>query len=163
MTQEIRQDVKFKNIGCMITGFKNVSDKSVVTDLIIPDEIDGFPIVAIGPSAFKGCTALKRVRVGINTRIIENKAFYGCKALESVDLSGSVKRIGAYAFERCTGLKKVTLGAKLTTVFGCAFKDCNSVDEVVYYGDQEAWQEIDFFNESANPAQKGIKIVFIKK
>lgn len=90
-------------------------------DLVMPDEYEGLPVVAIGNGAFdwKDITSFKG---GANLKEIGDDAFYYCRNLKSVDLSGCSKleTIGESAFSMneiltefdvtgCTSLK--TIGA----------------------------------------------------
>ena len=67
-------------------------------DVIIPETIDGLPVVAIGDSACEGDQTLYGVTIPNTVRRIGALAFYGCGELRSLTLSGSVISIGARAF-----------------------------------------------------------------
>ena len=68
-----------KNGEITITGLKEgVSDTSIV----IPETIDGMPVVAIGPQAFQS-TSITDIKIGENIRETGRKAFYKCKKLSS--------------------------------------------------------------------------------
>ena len=64
----------------IITSLKaGVSDTSIV----IPETIDGMPVVEIKPEAFQS-TSITNIKIGENIRGIGEKAFSMCKKLKSV-------------------------------------------------------------------------------
>ena len=67
--------------GVVITGFQGEPET-----LVIPDKIDGLPVVKI-----------------------RDEAFDGCKSLTSIALPEGITEIGAYAFDGCAGLTSITL------------------------------------------------------
>ena len=120
-----------------ITGYSG-SD----VDIVIPDEISGYTVTAIGESAFRG-----------NTRII------------SVEIPDSVVTIGMYAFEKCSALLSVSIGSGVNFVDFHAFNDCSSLIKV-NIKDVAAWCGIEFvtkhpyyndpyYGGSANPLNWG--------
>ena len=75
--------------------------------LSVPQTIDGYTVVGIGSSAFKGNTNLRFLH-----------------------LPDTLTKIGSNAFSDCTSLSKVTLPDSLTTIENCAFNNCESLEEV---------------------------------
>ena len=59
-------------------------------DLIIPAVINGFPVRAIGESAFSGCSGLTSVRIPASVTDIRFGAFYKCNGLTSVKVAADV-------------------------------------------------------------------------
>ena len=104
-----------------------VVDKTL-TAADIPDECEGYTITEIGKEAFKGCTALKSVRIGAKVEKIDDCAFkdysnmYNCEALKTVEFApGScLKEIGDSAFEH-TGITAIELPETLETIGTYAF------------------------------------------
>lgn len=78
----------------VLTGYDGT-----LTELILPDTVDGLPLVGIADQAFDNEPALTTLRCGANITRIGNEAFYGCLALETVEIGQNVKEIGYYAFE----------------------------------------------------------------
>ena len=117
-------DDKDKGKSVTITGYKGT-----VTDVIIPDKIEGYPVTVIfsgafkdapitsvqipntvtviGPSAFYGCTSLTSVTFGEPSVLqeIRNNAFYGCSQLFTITIPASVNLIGLQAFD--SSLKEI--------------------------------------------------------
>lgn len=92
--------------GVTISGYQGVDDK-----VIIPDIIEGNPIVRIRDNAFSGME-LKRVSIPSGIEYIDRFAFQGCSYLEEVEFRGESKvRIGQHAFANCPKLRELRLPA----------------------------------------------------
>ena len=77
----------------VILGLANRGDSNVLTELTVPNEIDGKRIVAIG-----------------------YRAFYHCSSLTSIHLPEGLTTIGKSAFSRCSSLTSIHLPKGLTTI-----------------------------------------------
>ena len=66
--------------------------------LIIPDFLDGYPVVAIGDRAFEDMNCIRRVTISENVKRIGEYAFFECENLMSITLTGDCEKIGNYAF-----------------------------------------------------------------
>lgn len=101
---------------------------ALITEIKIPEYIDGIKITEIAPNAFSRC-----------------------KNLETVVLPDSINKIGFTAFYECTNLKKINIPASLMEMDSSAFEGCGSlVDIIVPYNitcltifdfDETAWYE----------------------
>ena len=124
---------------------------------VIPAELDGKPVTAIGDGCFQGLLCLRTVRVpeGIarigdyafeccgnlkkvylpdSLREIGDGAFSGCSALTLVDLQDGVQRIGRGAFLCCDALVTIELSPALETLGDFAFAWCSSLARVSLRG-----------------------------
>ncbi len=75
----------------------------------IPSDIGGYPVKAVGGSAFSGIGGgagqkITSVVIAFGVERIESKAFSSCVNLTSVSIPDSVTYIGAFAFEGCPKL-----------------------------------------------------------
>jgi hypothetical protein len=93
-------------------------------ELVIPAEVDGKKVVAIGPKAFRGCDRLKKVTLPSTLLTIETSAFEGCSALTSLALPASLTGIFDCAFFGCTALQEMDLPASLENLGNGVFGDC---------------------------------------
>ena len=59
-------------------------DTSVSGELVIPSEIEGYPVMVIGDSAFSGCDQITKVAMPSSITFIETYAFEGCTDLTGV-------------------------------------------------------------------------------
>ncbi len=135
--------------GVTVTGLADSS----MTNLVIPDIIEGKPVIAIGGSAFRGKTALKSVTLpatvgtvggyafenctGLETAVlpegitaIGEKAFYGCDGLLEVVLPSTLREMGKEVFYSCDALRRVTIRDGLTVLPESAFQRCASLAEL---------------------------------
>jgi hypothetical protein len=83
----------------IITGYSGDD-----AELIIPAEIDGLPVTAIGRRAFFGNTAIKAVLLPEGMEIIGESAFENCTELASINFPESLKLVERRAFWRCLPL-----------------------------------------------------------
>ena len=136
-----------------------------VSELMIPSNIAGFPVVAIGDYAFEGCgnltsvtipdsvktigeyaffccTNLTQINIGSGVKTIGDYAFSNCLALTQVTIPDNVTKLGAYAFEWCPNLMSITLGDGLTTVGKNVFANSPSLWHILYQGSQSKWSKL---------------------
>jgi len=102
----------------------------VSTDVVIPDQIDGHTVTAIGRSAFYGKAALVNITLPDTLVTIGDYAFYMCKNVYSIALPDSVTAVGDHAFAACARLKYVTLSAGLTVIEPFTFASCTALESV---------------------------------
>lgn len=106
-------------------------DKSV-SSLIIPKEVDGFPIVGIADEAFLNCGGLTSLKIEADLTSIGNYAFSGCSGIKEIKFPDSLEHIGDCAFYYCTQLQKIALGENLSEVGEYAFGYCLSLEDVTF-------------------------------
>ena len=109
--------------GCIISGASGIPSL-MITDLTIPDEVDGKPVTGIADSAFYGLTNLKTVTLPDTITTIGNNAFADCTSLESINIPSSVTSIGEKAFSGCWALPSITIPDSVTSIGESAFYDC---------------------------------------
>jgi uncharacterized repeat protein (TIGR02543 family) len=73
------------------------------TNVVIPAELDGKPVVAIGESAFSG-KAIVSVTMPDSVRSVGNGAFSSCNLLRSVTFPSRLDYLGRSAFSNCLNL-----------------------------------------------------------
>ena len=105
--------------GITITKY-NGSD----TDIIIPAEINGKPVVRIGESAFAYLYDITTVVIPDSVTSIGSWAFNDCNSLTEITIPGSVKTIEEYTFCSCYDLKTVTIKEGVTSIKNGAFRGC---------------------------------------
>ena len=105
------------------------------TDVVIPSEIEGYPVVSIGNSAFSNDNVLKEVELPDSLVTVGDYAFSSCKSLESITIPENVEKIGIDAFQWCTALKEVNFNAINCTQMG-TYRTWNSYkyNEQSFYG-----------------------------
>ncbi|MGN0813805.1 MAG: leucine-rich repeat protein [Candidatus Coproplasma sp.] len=105
-----------------ITGYRGM-----VADIVIPAEIEGYPVVEIASDAFRGNTYLNSVSLMGSVSIGAN-AFTNCTNLSSFDFS-NVTSVGDGAFMNCSSLYEVQSDA-LTFIGKEAFSGCVSLQNL---------------------------------
>jgi hypothetical protein len=121
--------------------------------VVVPDQIDGKPVTAIGyraffncagvvsvtlpasvtvlgAEAFYQCTGLTSMTVPSGVTAIPDNAFSGCISMATVNLPASVTAIGASSFYNCVALTSVTLPSGLTSLGANAFAECSQLSSV---------------------------------
>ena len=102
------------------------------TELTIPAEIDGKPVIACTEGFFKGMNQLKKVTFPEGFQSIYTSAFEDCTALEEIVVPDSLCDFGAGAFYGCTSLKsiKINAGGKRNWLLSDVFSGCTSLENV---------------------------------
>lgn len=107
----------------------SVSGKS--SWLVIPEEIDGYPVAGIADYAFAGNTDLRSVYVAADLEFVGEKAFYGCTSLESISFSTGTQSIARDAFANNPKLKIASLSTGDCIIEDTAFANCPSLQYII--------------------------------
>lgn len=103
----------------------NVEDTQ--ENVIVPSQLDGYSVAAIGEGAFGGSEKLRTVEFEEGIKTIENMAFAYSGNLISVTLPYSLRTVGAYAFYQCTSLTSITIPGGTIAIEDMAFAGCSSL------------------------------------
>ncbi len=123
-SSEIRIPDYFDNQKVTQIGASFFSGIKTITKVILPPSV-----VAVGESAFDGCTALTSLEApGLITT--GKYVFRGCTALTEITLPDTLTSIGDNAFQGCTALKKVVLPEGLRTLSHSMFLGCTALTEI---------------------------------
>ena len=68
--------------------------------IVIPEEIEGFPVTEIADGAFRDCTSIKVLSIPDTVTVIGDEACSGC-SFNTLHISECVERLGARAFAGC--------------------------------------------------------------
>ena len=110
--------------GVIITGYAGEN-----TELTIPVQINGIPVIAIADRAFIG-SSLQQITIADTVTQIGASAFENCRSLISVALPGSVTAIGSRAFAGCKSLRTVSLPGQMITLESGLFEGCTYLHSV---------------------------------
>jgi len=153
---------------CIITGFFGEQSG----DLLIPDEIDGLTVIAIGDGdeelfemifefrAFTGFTGSLTLPESLET--IEHFAFFGCNFSGILYIPENVIKIGRGAFTRCNDIIGIAFNGTVEHIGAFAFAYCVGLNQVDFYGDapvyvgEEAFESIHgIFRITFDPTKSG--------
>lgn len=134
--------------------------------VIIPPEIEGYPVKWIGKFVFKendsivsviipptieilgaqsfyNCDNLTSIFIPSSVSSIGEQAFLGCDSLSIVKIMPGVKKIGKQSFSRCNSLVNIVLPESIEKISTAAFAECENLLEV-HLGDtiQELGSEV---------------------
>lgn len=149
-----------------ITGYQETVD---VTEVVVPESIDGKKVTRIGENAFLTCNQINSILIPSGVTTIGSHAFDGCMNLSSVEIPDSVMNIGAYAFYNTKWLKEeqkknpvvvagkilidattasgdVTIPAGVTDIADYAFQWAGSVNSVTIPNGVRSIGELAFYN-----------------
>ena len=130
-----------ENGEVVITG---LVDKENATEVVVPAEIDGRPVVAVGRAAFDNFpktvspypepirSSLTSITLPNGIKTIGDKAFYACRSLTSIALPNSLQTIGDCAFAVCDSLTSIAFPDGLQTIGDKAFYACESLTSVAF-------------------------------
>ena len=104
---------------------------TLYTNIVIPDEIEGYKVVGIKDGAFRGNQVLQKIHIdGVN---IGNETFKNCTNLKEVRIDGATS-VGKRAFQGCSSLTTVNISndkeKEILTIGDGAFSSCKSLTTV---------------------------------
>lgn len=114
------------------------------TDLVIPSEIDGYPVKAIGNNAFEN-GSFEKVTLEGNVETIGNFAFDSCASLKAVELCHGVVYIGEGAFAFCRKLESLSFTYSVKELGWRALYSIHNVGDsfsIYYLGTAKQWNKI---------------------
>lgn len=82
-------------------------------DIVIPEQLDGKPVLAIASGTFAGYCNLKSLEIPQSVTYIGEHAFSDCESLEEIVIPNSVNYIGGALFFGCDQLKTVCFDGTL--------------------------------------------------
>ncbi len=82
-------------------GEATITGSYLEGDLVVPEEVDGYPVTAIGSEAFMDNWMITGVTIGNNIESIGVRAFYR-SGINKIIISDYVRKIGAAAFSYCS-------------------------------------------------------------
>lgn len=99
-------------------------------EVVLPQTIEGYPVTAIGMTAFSNCTNITSITIPDTVKTIGEKAFYSCYKLQKVTLPKGLTSMGAGVFSDCKVLTEVEIPDGVTEIADSAFFDCFALAKV---------------------------------
>lgn len=105
-------------------------DTSVSGEIIIPAELEGYPVTTLKNNAFKDCSKITKVSLPESIKKIGNSAFENCSSLESINIPDGITQIGQYTFYGCSVLDNVILPDSVTEIGIRSFQNCRGLKTI---------------------------------
>ena len=102
--------------------------------VMLPDEVEGYPVTGIGENAFQNCEDVTAFFLPDGITSIGAYAFENCSALAQMILPEGLVSIGEGAFWKCASLRSVTVPISVTEIGKCAFYKCDSLQSLIVPG-----------------------------
>lgn len=102
---------------------------TVVGEVVIPDAIDGYPVVGIDACAFED-TDIEKITLPEGVQFIGERAFAHCEKLQTVNFPSTLGIIEEEAFEGCEELTDLDFPRNLKCIGDCAFRFCDTIKSV---------------------------------
>ena len=116
----------------IVTGIGTATD----SEIIIPAELDGHRVVAIGKNAFEWNYDITSVVIPEGVKKIDYRAFAYCANLVSVVFSNGLEEIGDYAFSH-THINSLNIPGSVRVIGGYAFEGIRAISIVIPDGVEE--------------------------
>ena len=105
--------------NCFLMG-----SEGELTNLNVPDSVDGYAVIEIADQCFKDEWKLKTVTLPEGLRRISDEAFLRCNAMERLELPSTLESIGPGAFNHCYKLAHLVFSEGIVELpdelfFGC--------------------------------------------
>lgn len=118
------------NGQAQITGYTGVGG-----DIVIPDNLGGYPVTSIGYFAFSyyfgfNKAIITSVTIPNGVTSIGDHAFDDCRSLYNIYLPDGLTSIGSFAFNQCMGLNNVIFKKGITSIATGAFNNCWNLTNV---------------------------------
>ncbi len=113
-----------------ITGL--TEENKNLTQIEIPEQIEGKNVIAIGATAFKDYQTLQSVTMPDTVTSLGNDVFAGTTSLSEIKLSNNLQTVGDYAF-RLSGIRNITFPPSLKNM-GEMVISFSKIEEVIFEG-----------------------------
>ena len=113
-----------------ITGYEGE-----ITNITIPEKIEGYPVTKIQDRAFVSCKTLESITIPNSVTQLGESIFMFCENLSNVNLPSNLKNM----FCNCTNLTKITIPNTVTEIGGGAFSDTSIIELVIPNSVTKIW------------------------
>ena len=116
----------FAGKGLRITAYNGFETDRV----IIPNEIDGQPVISIGEKAFMNAT-VSEVVLPKSLKAILDGAFKGCSRLRHIDIPNTTEYLGEDCFDD-SGIEELVFPIRMTKVPDSCCRNCKQLERVAF-------------------------------
>lgn len=111
-----------------LSGYENIA-KGI--NVVIPKEVNGFPVTKIGDKVFSWCTNLTGIVIPDSVREIGEEAFFNCENLTNLVIPDSVVRIRSCAFVNCDQLTGIVIPDSVMDIEDSILCGCSRLSTIV--------------------------------
>lgn len=101
------------------------------THISIPEEVEGFTVVAIESFIFQDWDNLETMTLPNTVKDLGSGTFHFCSNLRSINIPEGVSEIGGELFSGCTNLQSINIPSTVLSIKGEAFEGCESLQNLV--------------------------------
>lgn len=123
-------DYTFDVVDYMVTGYSGAGGK-----VVMPQEIDGYPVEGVGSSVFYGNEAITSLTLPSTLLTLGASNVYFMDQLTEVVLPEQLTAIDDYNFYCCPLLESVIIPSKVTYIGEYCFYSCDSLTEICFEGE----------------------------
>lgn len=145
----VRRGTLDYNYAVRRDGVSITKGGSGMTEVTIPDTIEGKKVTVIDRNAFNANKRLKTLNIEADLKEIAYCAFYRSKALSQINFKGGVEVFGRSCFNGCGELTSVKLPEGTKKLCTMAFRNCKKLGKIVIPASVETIED-DVFIESPN-------------
>jgi hypothetical protein len=122
----------YERKGIVITQYNGENTK-----VVVPDEIDGLPVLVIDEKLFQDRVDITSIELPESVTSIMWGAFYNCTGLSNIKLPTNLRHISGSAFYGCVSLTSITIPDSVTLDMYDyeIFYGCINLTEVFYKGE----------------------------
>lgn len=134
-----------------------------ITEISLPNEINGSPITSIAGFAFNCKSIIKSITLPKELTDIGDLAFNGCSSLERIVIPMKVKRIGKSAFAGCSSARTIVIPPSVEDIGDDAFEDSEALEKIYVTRDSLAhkWIAKHFYGADISSTGK-LNVLFEK-
>lgn len=109
----------------------------------IPQQVDGYPVYALGDWAFANQTELVDLVLPEGLEVVGWYAFSGCSKLNKLTLPQSLVELGGSVFKECTALKDLHLPSGLSRLGPHFSEGCLRLEKIQVHEDNENFMAVE--------------------
>lgn len=102
-----------------------------MTEIAIPEAINGIPVKAISPNTFNCKSIITAIKLPRQLVSIGDYAFNSCTSLEKIVIPSKVEKIGVMAFSACAELKSIVVPPSVISIGEQAFENSDAL-KIIY-------------------------------
>ena len=121
----------------------STSDSTISGPLLIPDSIEGLPVVKIDDNAFNNRDGITSIEFPSPLKEIDYRSFYKCDGFTRIDIPEGVEFVGKEAFWQCNYVTGITIPASLTSIGEYAFGNSGRLVSFDVDQDNSAYSDVE--------------------